>query len=164
MRNFRYCISLLLLGLVRFPVWAGDNKIFVEKTVVAAGKEVVMMVDLDNQDAVNGIQFDVCLPQGVAIADTDERRPERTMRLGSMELISKEVGKGVYRILAFSMRGDVVKGQSGAIIALPLKVEPGLAKGEYEVKLTRATLSVSGKEMSASSVTLADTSSILIVE
>ena len=154
----------LLMGLVCLPVMAGDNVVLVEKTVAESAKGASLSLTLNNQDRINGLQFDIHLPKGVTVVDDKNNSPKQTERLKGLNLVCREISEGVYRFLAFSMNGSFVLGNTGAIVVIPLQFEPSFAKGEYEVKLTNVMLSVNGPDNTNSSSTSPDNTGILIVQ
>ena len=164
MKVSTYCLFSLFVAMMCLPAWAGENKIFVEKTTLKAGNADSLVVILENQDEVNGIQFDIQLPEGVEIDNSNERRAQATERLKGMSLMCRQLAPGVYRLLAFSMRGKTVQGNAGAIVVLPVLVKDDLVKGEKEVMLQKASLSVIKGEKKSAHQSVDDSTSILIVE
>lgn len=133
---------MFLLAMIGLPVWSGDVIITLSEVIWATEKELV--ISMNNDVKINGLQLDLTLPDGISIemdrGDSPNVLP--TERLEGLSIISKAFPGNKYRIVAFSMSGNLVRGSEGAILRVPLKIEPEVSDGRYDVTMTNASASV----------------------
>ena len=138
-RPFYLVLSIVLLSMPGLAS-AQSNNLYAENLIWKAGESNVLKICLDNNEVVNGIQFDMSLPEGFSVDDTAEVI-KNNARIGKMTITFKETNKNHYRFLVYSFSGDAVKGQQGVIFSVPLKADDAVAKGTYSIAFSKASLS-----------------------
>ena len=137
--------KILILSFMTFfamVLKAGDVNIVIGDLTWGAENELV--VSMNNENDVNGFQFDLFLPDGCYIGDKEKDEVEAlpSERLKGMSVMCRALSDGKYRIVVFSLSSTKVKGYEGDILRLPLKSTEKMTKGSYEVRLSNASASV----------------------
>lgn len=143
-------LATMFLLMMSATAMAGDN-VLSSKGGAFEGETLLLSIELNNEDSVIGIQFDLKLPEGLSIEENDKGKCmyKASKRLDGMSVIARKLGAGHYRFLAFSLQCKPVAGSTGAIMDIPLKREASLTAGDYEVKAEGVSLSTmnSGSNM-----------------
>lgn len=138
-RPFYLVLSILLLS-IPCMTRAQNNNLYAENLIWNAGESNVLKICLDNSEMVNGIQFDMSLPEGFSVDETVELI-KNTDRMGKMTITFKETKKNQYRFLVYSFTGDAISGQEGVVFSVPLKADDVVAKGTYSIAFYKVSLS-----------------------
>lgn len=150
-----------LLSLCATTAFAQSDAFVVGDFSIAPGETKEMSISLTNEIDYTAFQFDLTLPEGVAIAKEDgeylvsldkDRKADHTLVVG-------EVGSNTYRFLCYSMTNADIKGNSGSLITVSLTADENTEEGTKNVDLQAALLVTS----SAASLVPDDSSSDLIV-
>lgn len=112
---------------------------------MGAGKTAILSIHMENDEEAeyNGYQFDVILPQGMAIAENDTsfiyslsaRYDENA------EVRIKDFGDGCYRAMVFSLSDSIITGTEGKLISLTLQADSTLEEGTYQGTICNFRLS-----------------------
>ena len=81
------------------------------------GKTVRIAVNVAHSEEFTAGQFDVVLPEGMKLAGAS-----LTGRANGHELMSSELGDGVYRVVAATVENEMFNGKSGALVVLDVEV------------------------------------------
>lgn len=119
----------LLVGCL--SAYAGDNKVWIESFAIVPGGEATVEVNLDNEDPVSSLQFDVYLPEGLTYVDNSIEKVASRITRSSHSLFGTtltEYGKTFHRFGFLSqsatMATSAVKGNSGAVVTIKVKADP----------------------------------------
>ena len=140
-------IVTLAMMAVALTAMAGDNHIAAAD--LTWGADTLLTITLDNDDAVNGFQFDLSLPEGFAVA-TDDNTPKAVpaQRLRNHNIVLRRMSDGRYRLLVFSLGGKAILGHHGKTVTIPLRMTGEMPKGIYQLKLTEISFSFEGVKKS----------------
>jgi hypothetical protein len=131
-------LTILMALLAAVPALADNNQLEIADFSMAKDGQATVNITLSNPaNAYNGLQFDLCLPQGISIA-TDANGSytyalnKNRMGGGSWSANIKLVDKAnnVYRFLVFNNKLANIKGNSGTLMTLTLKADANGAKGQ----------------------------------
>ena len=116
------------------------NKLSLQDSKGISGGKTTLKVDLNNVDALAGVQFYVQLPAGMSFSLDGSGKPKfaKSSRLNGMT-VSASLVDGKARVLAYGI-GETVKGNSGNIVSLEVNISDELANGDYEVQVLNAIL------------------------
>ena len=139
--------TILLVVAVSTVSRAGDNVFSTIGVTSAPGQEAVINISLDNSDEVNGLQFDIVLPEGIALVKDNNDRPifTTTERTPEFSRMCKEIEKGRSRLMLFSYRAELVRGTDGVVLSMPVTCDGSIQPGNYTVRFIGVCLSLSGK-------------------
>ena len=117
---------------------AAEDQITIDDFSVSAGGSKEVGVMLTNEESYVGFQFDLYLPEGIAV-DTfsvdGARIPEGTT------LQMAQQADGAYRFIAFSQDRQPIMGNSGAVMTITVKANDNLAVGDYTGYLRNVKIS-----------------------
>ena len=115
---------------------AEPNELNVEPVKIMTGKEKSVSLNLNNEDEIIMVEFELQLPDGFEIAkDEDgelmaELNSERIAKSHTLEVADH--GNGKYKFLLYSTKNAALKGNSGELINLTLTCGSDVAEGSYE--------------------------------
>ncbi len=136
-------LMLLLAVVLCADVAKADNVFSIAPVTISNYDVVNIPVELDNTDAVGAFSFDVVLPDELEM----EEPTKNTDRLvNGHQLKYNPVD---HRVLVFSANKQPIKGNSGAVVYLPVKVKDGmLTNTTVKLGLTNIDLSAgNGSQM-----------------
>lgn len=131
-----------LLSLCATTAFAQSDAFVVGDFYLTAGQTKEMTISLSNETAYTAFQFDLKLPEGVAIAKENgeylvsldnERKADHVLAVG-------DVGSNTYRFLCYSMTNANIKGNSGSLITVSLTADKETESGKKNVDLQAALL------------------------
>lgn len=152
MRRFRHFACIFLWATLA-PVMAFGTVIERDTTAVVSAPDVsmvpggtaVLCIQMENDDEgkYDGYQFDIQLPQGVAIAKNDsdfiyslsQRYDENAT------VIIKDYGDDNYRVMVFSISDATISGTEGELLSLTLQVDSTQELGMYNGTISNFKLS-----------------------
>ena len=143
-------ICIIFLAVVFSTVSrAGDNLMSAVNVTAAPGQEAVIGIILDNADVVNGLQFDIVLPEGIQLVVDDKGSPliVPTERTKGFSVICKNLEPGRYRMMSLSFQGSKVSGNSGMVLSVTLKCDASMKQGVSTVRFENVHLSYSNTEL-----------------
>jgi hypothetical protein len=126
-----------------------DNVIYVESFQVEPGTtEATLSVQMKNTAEIRGFQFDLYLPEGVSVtvnakgkiqgaALNENRLPEDDEH----SLTSSVQADGAVRFLCGSQYQETFTGNSGELMTINVKLDEGMANGEYVIAIKNQKLS-----------------------
>lgn len=120
----------------------GDNAFYIPSTILSAGAQQTLNINLKNVNEITAFQFDLILPMGITVNtilnDDDEQIPyiQLTNRKKSRHQLSCiQQEDGSYRIVAISMNNQTFIDNDGAIVTVNVTASPTLSSGSYYAKL-----------------------------
>ena len=119
---------------------AFHNNVSLQDAKGISGGKTTLKIDLNNEDVLAGLQFDVKLPEGMNFCLDGSGKPKftKSSRLSGMTVMTSLVD-GNARVLVFGI-GEAVKGNSGNIINLEVSISDELANGDYDVQVFSTVL------------------------
>lgn len=141
----RHIGALMLLTVGCLNTYAGDNKVEIKDFTVNPGGETTIEVNLENEDPVSSLQFDLYMSEGLEyVAGSIEKVTSRITRSShSMMGVKrtetvKEKEVTFYRLGFLSQAADkansAVKGNSGAVMTIKVKAAPTFKGGSIVIK------------------------------
>ena len=113
---------------------AGNNKLKIAKFYIAPGEEKELTVELENEDNISSLQFDVKLPTGLNLVDKSLARVVKRITRTSHSVLVAEQENGDLRFGVLSTSSEVknsgIKGNSGAILTFKVKAANNFRGGE----------------------------------
>ena len=143
-------------GIVEAPYNpASKNKLTITDAEVCKGKQTTLPVNMNNTESITALQFEVSLPEGVAIS-----KCQLTERKGEDHTVSyKKLSNGNYQVTAISLSKANFGGTAGALLNLTLDVDEGVTADDYTISLTNIELTT----VNTQAVNPADVSATLTV-
>ena len=143
-------------GIVEAPYnLASKNKLTITDAEVCKGKQTTLPVNMNNTESITALQFEVSLPEGVAIS-----KCQLTERKGEDHTVSyKKLPNGNYQVTAISLSKANFDGTAGALLNLTLDVDEGVTADDYTISLTNIELTTANTQ----AVNPADVSATLTV-
>lgn len=139
-----------LLSLCAANASAQSDAFVVGDFSLAPGQTKEMTISLENAEtAYTAFQFDLTLPEGVAIAKDGENFQASLVdaRKDNHVLVVGDVGSNTYRFLCYSMTNANIKGNTGALITVSLTAGEKVELGKKDVDL-KAALVVTSEAVS----------------
>ena len=113
---------------------AGNNKLKIADFYIAPGEEKELTVELENEDNISSLQFDVKLPTGLNLVDKSLARVVKRITRTSHSVLVAEQENGDLRFGVLSTSSEVknsgIKGNSGAILTFKVKAANNFRGGE----------------------------------
>ena len=129
-----------------------NTTVYIENLEARSGTTATLPVKMKNNFAVQGLQFDLYLPEGITFAkDADgmvdatlstERTTTRKTDLFSFAIQPD----GALRVVIASTSGYTFDGSDGEIAKIKVNVADGLANGDYPLIFKKVEISSHGKE------------------
>jgi len=108
------------------------------------GASTVLPVLLTNEDEMTALQFDVTLPEGVAVGTNEKGKLQvsKTERCAdhTLSVSKQDDGSNTYRVLLYSVDVEAIDGNSGAVVNLTLDLDEDMEAGEYEIAISNINL------------------------
>ena len=141
MRNI---LTVLLLTICAINVFADDENVLVgiDTRMVAGTNSGNLQIELKNSMAVSGLQFDIQLPQGITIAQENNKYAVQLTERKEDHAISTSLhSNNVYRVTVLSPNGEDINGNDGVLVKMTLCVDKSVEGGEYGVDINNIVLS-----------------------
>ena len=136
MQTIRLIMTICWMSVASM-VSAADN-IIVKDVRITKGNWNFVLIELNNDAEYVAFQYDLYLPDGVTYGGCwkyGERIPESTT------LSENQLDNGCYRVLAASMTGVPIKGNSGPMMAFNIWIEDRVPLGSMTAYLRNVKLS-----------------------
>ena len=152
MRKISFLLALVFVFASNMVANASDNVLSASTTTMSAGSQSTIDVMLTNADEVNGLQFDIVLPEGITFAKDEKGnlKISVTERLKGYSVMCREVEKGRYRLMSMSFSASSVQDNEGAVLSIAIDCAPEVKKGAYVILFTDVHLSLAKKSNTAS--------------
>ena len=114
----------------------------------AGGLGITTSIDMNSEDNIVGLQFDLQLPKGVNLV-TDVNGSYvayLTDRKADHILSVNKIDEDTYRFISVSMNNISFEGKEGALINVKLRVDNTVIIGNYDVKILNVELTTLDKE------------------
>ena len=113
---------------------AGNNKLKIADFYIAPGEEKELTVELENEDNISSLQFDVKLPTGLNLVDKSLARVLKRITRTSHSVLVAQQEDGDLRFGVLSTSSEVknsgIKDNSGAILTFKVKAANNFRGGE----------------------------------
>lgn len=148
-------LSLALLLSLAAPAWSEtngtaqeSNVVYVEQTTLMMGMQQTLSVKLKNDIGIQGVQFDMYLPDGISFC-TDERGEADGITLNSSRATQSKTNyfnyalqsDGSLRVVFASKPGYAIAAGDGEVVSVNVQVQSNMTPGYYPLLLKNITLS-----------------------
>lgn len=116
------------------------NVMFCEDFGAVPGAVITLPVQLTNDNAIQGFEFKLVLPDGLSVQTDGNGKLMATLteRASTQGLEGSNQGNGVYQFVFTSTTR--LQGNSGAVVNVPLVVDNNMAIGQYNVVVKNVEL------------------------
>ena len=140
-----------ILFVVAFSTVAhADDSVFSASSATCApGQEAVIGISLDNDNEVNGLQFDILLPEGIQLVMDGQGSPliTPTDRTEGFSVICKKLESNRYRLMSLSFQGAKVNGNAGLVLSMSVKCDAAMEKGDHKIHFEEVHVSYANTEL-----------------
>ena len=129
---------------VKNDIQTNNTLAFAETLKAATGSEFRLPIEMNNTDAITGVQFDLYLPEGMNLSQDEygdyniELSERTTARRHSVA--SRVMPDGALRVVVSSQQNATFEGNSGTLLTLVLFPASTLEAGDYDVELKNVIL------------------------
>lgn len=129
---------------VKNDIQTNNTLSFASSLKAAAGAEFFLPIEMNNVDAITGVQFDLYLPEGLLLAQDEygdyniELSERTTVRRHSVA--SRVMPDGALRVVVASQQNATFTGNSGKLLTLALYPQSNMEQGDYDVELRNIIL------------------------
>lgn len=129
---------------VKNDIQTNNTLSFAGSLKAATGSEFRLPIEMNNTDAITGVQFDLYLPEGLTLSEDEygdyniELSSRTTTRRHSVA--SRVMADGALRIVVSSTQNATFDGNSGTLLTLVLFPKSTLESGDYDVELKNIVL------------------------
>lgn len=129
---------------VKNEIQTNNTLAFAETLKAATGSEFRLPIEMNNTDAITGVQFDLYLPEGMNLSQDEygdyniELSERTTARRHSVA--SRVMPDGALRVVVSSQQNATFEGNSGTLLTLVLFPASTLEAGDYDVELKNVVL------------------------
>ena len=129
---------------VKNDIQTNNTLAFAETLKAATGSEFRLPIEMNNTDAITGVQFDLYLPEGMNLSQDEygdyniELSERTTARRHSVA--SRVMSDGALRVVVSSQQNATFDGNSGTLLTLVLFPASTLEAGDYDVELKNVIL------------------------
>lgn len=102
---------------------------------ICKGNRGMMIVALNNVSAITAAQFELSLPEGVAVSSA-----VLTERKNNHSVDFSQLSNGNYQFVVFSSSSKPIIGTEGGLVEISLAVSENISSGEYDVLLQNIEL------------------------
>lgn len=121
-----------------------QNTLSMDNLTGYVGKNVTLPIQMNNQQQITGLQFDLYLPEGVTVAKKANGKNDITVtdRMDDgYSLSSNTMEDGCVRVTGLSMESTPFTGNDGSIINVVLQIDESAADGDYQIQVKNIILS-----------------------
>ena len=124
-----------------------ENTVYISPVTATAGEEAVLSVRMKNAVDAEGFQFTLTLPEGMSVVRDEEGfdeaslSTERTTKEGTNTFATSILPDGTLKVMGASTNGSVIKAGDGEVCTVRIKVDAGLAEGDYALLLSDVAIS-----------------------
>ena len=129
---------------VKNDIQTNNTLSFAGSLKAATGSEFRLPIEMNNADAITGVQFDLYLPEGLTLSEDEygdyniELSNRTTTRRHSVA--SRVMADGALRVVVSSTQNATFDGNSGTLLTLVLFPKSTLESGDYDVELKNIIL------------------------
>ena len=111
--------------------------------------KAVIGISLDNANEVNGLQFDILLPEGIQLVMDGQGSPliTPTDRTEGFSVICKKLESNRYRLMSLSFQGAKVNGNAGLVLSMSVKCDAAMEKGDHKIRFEEVHVSYANTEL-----------------
>ena len=157
--DFTAVAHLLLYGSIERPTTARlfapdvtdvssiDNTVYIEPLSAMAGEELTLSVRMRNSVEAEGLQFTLCLPEGVCVVLNADGLPnaflstERTTPERTNTFVAALRAENKLTVMAASTNGSAFSGSDGEVCQVRISTAPDMAVGDYALLLSDVCIS-----------------------
>ena len=121
-----------------------ENTLAMDNLTGYVGKTVTLPILMNNEQQITGLQFDICLPEGITVAKKANGKNDITVTERMEEgysLSNNTMDDGSVRVTGLSMESTPFTGNSGAIVNVVLQVDESVVEGNYQIQVKNIILS-----------------------
>lgn len=131
----------------------GSVALSISPLTLAPGAEGICNINMMNDRDICAFEFKFKLPEGVSVVEeyNDDDEWGASIQLtdrkkSSHQLSFQKKEDGSYRVVVFSLQNATFKDKSGAVVAIKVKVDPDMKRGDYGIVLSEAILITPSEE------------------
>ena len=153
------------------PTWQiiplHENHLAATNISVEAGKTAVLPIELNNDDVIRMMHFELRLPEGLSVLYDDEEEgyavelSGRATKQHSLQCV--KLPNGNYQFVLSTMTLNNLSGNEGILAYITIKAEEDVLEGEYEAYLSNTELTAVEEGGSLKAVRPNDSASKIIV-
>ena len=153
------------LGVIKNPSHLVEvSPISIGDVTVGVGSQTNLPIILNNKEVISGLQYKLTIPEGVSLVEENgEPIALLTNRTEGFTVMGRKDpdAPNSYLFLLFSMDGNPISGNEGAVMNVRISVDPNVEMGKYEtliedVSLATATFETRRPVSSVSELTIDD--------
>ena len=123
-----------------------DNMLLTDDINGFVGETCVLPVKMNNAVEISAVQFDLCLPEGITIAQDEDgfdlvEIGERSTARKHNTIETSVQPDGAVRVMCASSKNLTFDGSEGTILYITLNVASNMTDGEYVIKMKDVVLS-----------------------
>ena len=120
-----------------------SNILLAGDMTIDLGKSTMLEIGLHNDSDIDGVQFDMTLPEGLGLAKDNNGKfvVTTTDRTRKLTASCTKKGDGWYRFLLFSADRSIIEPGEGAILSVKLECPADATPGDYDMSFTDIFLS-----------------------
>lgn len=134
-------IIISIIVFLNFLSINAQVAVSVDDLTIAPGETKELTINLNNSVDVNGLQFDLYIPNGFTIETNEPYRITMGERAKDHITTIKEQETGAVRFLVVSMKNEVIKPGTDAVMTLFLTASENAAVETYKPNITGITIS-----------------------
>lgn len=149
MEKLKLIWTILFVVAFSTVAHAGDSMFSASSATCAPGQEAVIGISLDNANEVNGLQFDILLPEGIQLVMDGQGSPliTPTDRTEGFSVICKKLESNRYRLMSLSFQGAKVNGNAGLVLSMSVKCDAAMEKGDHKILFEEVHVSYANTEL-----------------
>lgn len=131
----------------------GSVALSIPPLALAPGAEGICNINMVNDRDICAFEFKFKLPEGVSVVEeyNDDNEWGASIQLtdrkkSSHQLSFQKKEDGSYRVVVFSLQNATFKDNNGAVVAIKVKVNPDMKRGDYGIVLSEAILITPSEE------------------
>ncbi|MEW4925009.1 BspA family leucine-rich repeat surface protein [Algibacter sp. 2305UL17-15] len=117
---------------------AGENYLNITNDMFSPNTSETIEINLFNDDIVKGMEFNFVLPEGFTLNPADI---VKSSRLDGFIVSAQEISENTFKVLVFSLSSATVASGTGAILNLPIIIEPEVSNAVYPIAFTDVIIS-----------------------
>lgn len=119
-----------------------NNYLYAQTQKAATGSRLTWPVAMRNEAGITAVQFDVVLPEGVAIAKNarGSMQVKKLSRCENHEIGTSSRGNNTYRVLLYSTESELIAYDDGPLVEFVFNVSKTMVAGDYDIQIANVVL------------------------
>ena len=118
-----------------------SDVLYTDDAVGVPSGTLVLPIQLKNNSPVTGLQFELQLPDGVTVAENNNKlQASLSDRASDQSISGSKLSNGNYQFVVFSGTSSALTGNEGAIAYVTLNIDESMATGDYEIGIKEVEL------------------------